>query len=179
MKRVLVVLASAWLAGCASETATLKPQDATAFFKPDFEKIYAAWSTLDSSKVAGFYAKDPKLVFFDVTPLEYTGWQEYEQGFKQVSADWKSAQVTVEPDFHATQLGNIAWATYTLDLVIQPRSGDVIKQQARGTDVLEKRGEQWLIVHEHVSVPMAEEQPKTKGHKAKGSLHAKAKKKRR
>lgn len=179
MRRLLVVLASVWLAGCASDTDTLKPKDATAFFKPDFEKIYAAWSTLDASKVAVFYAKEPKLVFFDITPLKYNGWQEYEDGFKRVAADWKSGQVTVAPDFHATQLGNVAWATYTLDLVIQPKTGDVIKQQARGTDVLEKRGEQWLIVHEHVSVVMAQDQPKVKAHKAKAPAHAKAKKKRR
>lgn len=179
MKRLLVVLASAWLAGCASDTGALKPQDATAFFKADFDKVYAAWSTLDGSKAAVFYAKDPKIVFFDVAPLKYIGWQAYEDGFKQVSADWKTAEATVGSDFHASQLGNIAWATYTLDLVIQHKNGEVEKMQARGTDVLEKRGEQWLIVHEHVSVPMAQEQPKAKPHKAKAAAHAKAKKHKR
>ena len=179
MKKLLVVLASAWLAGCAGDQTAMKPQDATAFFKPDFDKIYAAWSTLDPSKAASFYAKDPNLAFFDVSPLKYKGWQEYENGFKQAAADWKSMQVTLDPDFHATQLGNIAWATYTLDFVIQPKTGDVIRAQARGTDVLEKRGDQWLIVHEHISVPMMQEQPKVKAHKAKAATHQKSKKRRR
>ena len=179
MKKVLLVLASAWLAGCGSETVPPKPQDATAFFKPDFEKVYAAWSTLDTSKVAVYYAKDPKLVFFDVTPLQYNGWQEYEQGVKKASADWKSAQATLQPDFRAMQLGNVAWATYTVSMVIEHKNGEVEKLRARGTDVLEKRGDQWLIVHEHLSAPLAVEQPKAKAHKGKAATHAKTRKKRR
>ena len=179
MKKLLVVLASAWLAGCAGDQNAGKPQDATAFFKPDFDKLCAAWSTLDTSKVASFYAKDANLVFFDVAPLQYKGWQDYEDGFKHVSADWKSAQLTLGPDFHATELGTIAWATYTVDFIVQPKTGDVMKMQARGTDILEKRGERWLIIHEHVSVPMAQEQPKVKAHKAKVATHPKAKKRRK
>lgn len=178
MKKLLVVLASAWLAGCAGEQNAGKPQDATAIFKPHFEKVYAAWATLDPSKPALYYAKDSNLAFFDVAPLKYRGWQEYQEGFGKLSADWKSAQVTLDPDFHATQSGDIAWATYTLELDVQLKSGDSMKSQARGTDVLEKRGEKWLIVHEHVSVPKAESQPKAKAHKAKGA-HPKARKKRK
>ncbi len=179
MRQLLVVLASAWLAGCASETGTLKPQDATAFFKPDFEKLSAAWSTLDPSKAAPFYAKDPKLPFFDIAPLKYTGWQEYQEGVAKVAAGLKSIQLTIEPDFQATQLGNVAWASYTLTLVTQTKTGDVMKRQARGTDVLEKRGEQWLIVHEHVSVPMTQDQPSVTAHKAKAAVHARTRKRRR
>ena len=179
MKKLLVALACVWLAGCGEDQNAGKPQDATAFFKPDFDKLCTAWSTLDSSKPASFYAKDANLVFFDVAPLQYKGWQEYEDGFKRVSADWKSAEVTLGPDFRATQLGNIAWATYTFDLVVQPKTGDVMKMQARGTDILQKRGERWLIIHEHASVPMAQEQPKVKAHKAKATTHQKAKKRRK
>jgi ketosteroid isomerase-like protein len=175
MKKILIVLATAWLAGCGDSDAG-KTKDATAFFKPHFEKVYSAWSTLDASKPSMFYAKDPGLAFFDISPLKYRGWQEYEDGSKKTFANWKSIQLTVGPDFHATQAGNIAWATYTLDFAIAPQTGDVIKAQARGTDILEKRGEEWLIIHEHVSVPMADQQP-TVAKKAKAAPHHKAKKK--
>lgn len=178
MKKLLVVLASAWLAGCAGEPSAGKPQDATAVFKPYFEKVYAAWSTLDPSKPALYYAKESNLAFFDIAPLKYRGWQEYQEGIGKVSADWKSAQLTLDPDFHATQLGDIAWATYTFELDVQLKAGGSRKMQARGTDVLEKRGEKWMIVHEHVSVPLAQDQPKAKAHKAKGA-HQKSKKRRK
>jgi ketosteroid isomerase-like protein len=174
MKRILIVLATAWLAGCGSDAG--KPKDATAFFRPHMEKVYSAWSTLDASKPAMFYAKDADLAFFDITPLKYKGWQDYQDGFQKIAAGYKSIDITVAPDFHATQAGDIAWVTYTLDLVMQPTTGDAVKVEARGTDILEKRGEEWMIVHEHVSVPMAQEQPKEPQHKAKATAHHKAKK---
>lgn len=174
MKRILIVLATAWLAGCGSDAN--KPKDATAFFRPHMEKVYSAWSTLDASKPAMFYAKDADLAFFDVTPLKYKGWQDYQDGFQKIAGGYKSIDITVAPDFHATQAGDVAWVTYTLDLVMQPTTGDAVKVQARGTDILEKRGEEWMIVHEHVSVPMAQEQPKEPQHKAKATTHHKAKK---
>jgi ketosteroid isomerase-like protein len=176
MKKILIVLATAWLAGCGDSDAG-KPKDATAFFRPQFDKVSSAWSTLDPSKPSMFYAKDANLTFFDISPLKYQGWQEYADGFKKVTANWKSLQLTVAPDFHATQAGNIAWATYTLDFVITPQTGDPVKGQARATDILEKRGEEWLIIHEHVSVPMADEQP-APAKKAKAAPHHKGKKKR-
>jgi ketosteroid isomerase-like protein len=174
MKKILIVLATAWLAGCGDSDAG-KPKDATAFFRPHFEKVYSAWSTLDASKPSMFYAKDPGLAFFDISPLKYRGWQEYEDGFKKVAANYKSIQITVGPDFHATQAGNIAWVTYTLDLVMSPQTGNAVNVQARGTDILEKRGEEWTIIHEHVSVPMADEQP-APAKKAKATPHHKGKK---
>jgi ketosteroid isomerase-like protein len=123
-----------------------------------------------------FYAKDAGLAFFDVMPLKYRGWQDYQDGFQKIAAGYRSLDITVAPDFHATQAGDVAWVTYTLDLVMQPTTGDAVKVEARGTDILEKRGEEWMIVHEHVSVPMAQEQPKEPTHKAKAVTHHKAKK---
>jgi ketosteroid isomerase-like protein len=178
MKKILIVLATAWLAGCGDSDAG-KPKDATAFFRPHIEKVYSAWSTLDASKPSMFYAKEPNLTFFGVSALKYKGWQEYEDGFRKTAAGWRSIQITVAPDLHASQLGDVAWVSYTLDYVLQPLSGDIVKAQARGTDVLEKRGEQWLIVHEHISAPMAQEQPNVKAQKAKATPHHKARKKRR
>jgi len=176
MKKLLVVLACVWLAGCAGDQPPGKPQDATAFFKSDFDKLMAAWSTLDPSKAAPFYAKDPNLTFFDVAPLAYKGWQEYEDGVRKSAADYESAQWAIEPDFRANQLGNIAWVSFTATYTLTPKSGAAMKGTARFTDVLEKRGEKWLIVHEHVSVPMAQAQHKAvKAHKAKAATHAKAK----
>ena len=174
MKKILIVLATAWLAGCGDSDAG-KPKDATPFFRSHFEKVYSAWSTLDPSKPAMFYAKDAGLTFFDIAPLKYRGWQEYEAGFRKMASDWKSGTVTLGPDFHATQAGDVAWVTSTLDFVILPKTGEVMRMQARGTDILEKRGEEWMIIHEHVSVPMAGEQPKEPPHKAKAIPRHKAK----
>ncbi len=119
------------------------------------EKVCAAWATLDASKPARYYAKDPDLVFFDVAPpLKYKGWQEYEDGFRKTATEWKSLKLSLGPDFKAYKSGNFAWLTYTLDFEIEPKDGAPMKAQARGTDILEKRGNEWLIIHEHVSAPI-------------------------
>src|SRR5690349_18258952 len=50
------------------------------------QKIWDAWSTLDPANAAPYYSKDPQNVFYDLTPMKYTGWAAYEQGVKAVLA---------------------------------------------------------------------------------------------
>ncbi|HWR49868.1 MAG TPA: nuclear transport factor 2 family protein [Bryobacteraceae bacterium] len=152
MKLLAVVVCSAMLGAYGSRAAQL--EDATAEIKPLMEKVNAAWMTLDPSKAAPYYAKDAGLAFFDIAPLKYAGWREYQEGSEKVFSDWKSIKLTMGPDFKAYKNGNFAWATYTMAFEIEPKSGDTMKATARGTDVFEKRGGQWIIVHEHVSAPM-------------------------
>src|SRR5712691_7816443 len=40
-------------------------------------RYYAAWNTLNPDIAAPLYAKDPGLVFYDIAPLKYKGWEEY------------------------------------------------------------------------------------------------------
>lgn len=120
------------------------------------ERVYAAWSTFDPANAAPFYAKEANLVFFDVAPMKYQGWQAYEDGFKQVARDWQSGKVSLGPDFTASRRGDTAWVTYTAHLDLTLKNGQKMTPDVRGTDVLERRGSDWLIVHEHVSVPMPE-----------------------
>lgn len=151
------------LTGCATDTntpkkeeASVQPQDVTAEFRTLSDKMTAAWSTLDPSNAAPYYAKDPDLAFFDATPLKYKGWQEYADGFSKAVADWKSMTITINPDFRATREGNVVWATCTAHFEMTPKKGAAKSLDARMTEIWEKRGDTWLSVHEHVSVPMPE-----------------------
>jgi ketosteroid isomerase-like protein len=159
--RLLTVVALACLlAGCSTPpTAAPQTEDAAAQFRPIVDNMIAAWAALDVDKAGGYYAKDPGLLFFDVAPLKYSGWQEYAEGFKKAVSEWKTLKLTVGPDFTAWKQGNVAWAAYTLAFEIEPKTGEVMKSEGRCTDVFEKRGDQWLIVHEHVSAPMPEAPP--------------------
>ncbi|MBI5280717.1 MAG: nuclear transport factor 2 family protein [Candidatus Solibacter usitatus] len=157
MRFLPVVLFAAVLAGCGDAPKT---ENAAADLKPHMQKVYAAWSTLDAAKPAPFYAKDAGLVFFDLAPFSYKGWSAYEEGFRKAAAEWKAIKIELGPDFQASRRGDVAWVIYTLNFDIAPKSGEHMKGSARGTDVLEKRGDNWLIVHEHVSVPMMEPEKK-------------------
>jgi ketosteroid isomerase-like protein len=155
MKKCFAAAACALLlAGCGSEP--VKTVDATADIKPVVEKMLAAWETLDPAKAAPFYAKDAGLAFFDIAPLKYSGWSEYEAGTKKMLAEFKSLKFTLSPDFKAYKNGSVAWATYTYDSVTAMKSGETVGKQGRVTDLLELRGNAWLIVHEHVSEPLAQ-----------------------
>jgi ketosteroid isomerase-like protein len=46
--------------------------------------------------------------------------------------------------------GNVAWASFRYELIADTPQGHV-EVEGRGTAVLEKRGERWLVVHTHTS----------------------------
>ncbi|MCX6630256.1 MAG: hypothetical protein NTW28_21770, partial [Candidatus Solibacter sp.] len=99
MKRTLVVLAAALMAGCGADV--VKTADATAEIKPVVEKSLAAWMTLDVTKVAPFYAKEATLAFYDVSPLKSVGWEAYAAESKKFFETTKSLKVKLNPDFKA------------------------------------------------------------------------------
>lgn len=134
-------------------------EDASTELRPHIEKVLAAWSSLDTAKVAPYYAKEADLMFFDVSPFQYKGWAAYEEGFRKTSAEWQSASITVGPEFKATRHGNLAWAVYTFNFSGTLKNGTKMDGPARATEILEKRGNDWVIVHEHVSMPMPEAPP--------------------
>src|SRR3974390_465552 len=59
------------------------------------QKIWDGWATLDPSNTAKFYASGPH-VYFDIAPLKYNSWDEYEKGVRGVVAGYKSAKFTVD-----------------------------------------------------------------------------------
>jgi len=75
--------------------------------KAALQKIWDGWSTLDPANTAKFYATGPH-TFFDIAPLKYNSWDEYDKGVKGVLAGYKSAKFTVNDDaaIHSRSAGN-------------------------------------------------------------------------
>jgi ketosteroid isomerase-like protein len=57
-------------------------------------------------------------------------------------------------DMNVTRDGKMAFATYIVHLTGKRKDGNAMDVTMRITDVLRKADEKWLIVHEHVSVPV-------------------------
>jgi hemoglobin len=123
-------------------------------FKALMRKELDAWETLDYANAAPFYAKDADNVFFDLSPLKYTGWKEYAEGVKKENPDLASVKFTMGPDVRTHQQGNLAWATATLHFELVSKDEATKSLDGRWTLVWEKRGGAWLVVHEHVSAPL-------------------------
>ena len=122
--------------------------------KAHLQKIWDAWSTLDPANPAPFYAQGPH-VFFDIAPLKYGSWDEYQKGVVAVLADFKTAKMTVNDDAEIHPAGSIVWATATVKEDAIMKSGKREMGNFRWTVVFEKQSGKWLIVHEHISVPMS------------------------
>src|SRR5437660_12729301 len=58
------------------------------------QKVWDGWSTLDVSKVSELYASGAR-VFFDITPLKYASWDEYQKGVVNALADLQKATFAV------------------------------------------------------------------------------------
>jgi ketosteroid isomerase-like protein len=128
-------------------------------FHPLMTQIWEAWSTLNPDNAARFYSKDAERTFFDLAPLKYTGWTEYAAGVKKVFADYSSAKFVLTGTSHVAQRPTIAWATATGHGVMNKKTGAKEELDFRWTVLWEKSGDDWLIIHEHVSTPMAAARP--------------------
>lgn len=127
--------------------------DAT--FRKLTDSFCSAWSTGNAANAAKFYAKDDGLIFYDVAPFSYHGWKEYEPGVKKAFFDdVVSVSLTAGKDLKVTRRGNVAWTTVPMHLTAKMKDGKTIDEQARYTGIWEKRGKTWLLVHDHLSVPM-------------------------
>jgi len=123
-------------------------------FKALIDRYSSAWSSLDPNNAAPLYAKDADLVFYDIAPLKYSGWAEYDQGVRKVLGGFETLKLTPNNDLKVTRRGNIAWTTVTHHLSAKLKGGGPMESDVRQTVIWEKRNGKWLIVHEHFSAPM-------------------------
>lgn len=117
------------------------------------QKIWDGWSTLNPDNTAQFYAKGPH-TFFDIAPLKYNSWDEYESGVRKVLAGYKSGTCTVNDDAQVHAAGEYAWGSATVKYELVEASGKRDLGNFRWTVIWAKQDGQWLIVHEHVSEPV-------------------------
>ncbi len=158
LKRVLAVSLCllVFALTCSAQTKKSSMKKAGASPAPDkayLQKIWDGWSTLEPANVAGFYAKGPH-VFFDIAPLKYDSWDEYEKGAKGVLAGYKSAKFTVNDDLAIHPHGDLVWVTATVKDEMTTKAGKVEMGNFRWTGIFENEDGKWVIVHEHISAPL-------------------------
>jgi ketosteroid isomerase-like protein len=129
--------------------------DAT--FRRLIEDYCAAWSSGNAEAPARFYAKDNGLVFYDLAPFAYHGWKEYHDGVqRELFANMASGSLLPGRDLKVTRRGTLAWTTVSMHFSEKTRDGKTMETQVRYTGIWEKRGTNWLLVHEHLSTPMGD-----------------------
>ncbi len=158
MLRLLLTVSICLLAlalSAPAQTRKSATKKAPAGAVPDaalMQKIWDGWATLDPANVAQYYASGPH-VFFDIAPLKYNSWGEYEKTVKGVLAGYKSAKFTVDsPEVHPH--GDLVWASAIIKNEMTTKAGKVEMGAFRWTVIWSNEDGKWLIVHEHVSAPL-------------------------
>jgi ketosteroid isomerase-like protein len=146
----LTLASSAQVKKSAAKKAPAGPAPDKAYL----QKIWDGWATLDPANAAKYYAAGPR-TFFDIAPLKYGSWDEYEKGAKGVLAGYKSARFTVNDDADIHSQGDLVWATATVKEEMTTKADKVEMGNFRWTVIFENEQGKWLIVHEHVSAPIS------------------------
>jgi ketosteroid isomerase-like protein len=115
----------------------------------------AAFRAKDVNTIMSMYVHSKDLTAFDVAPpLRYIGWDAYKKDYQQFFASFagpiddriQSLKIVVD--------GSMAYSEDTERISGTLTTGHKAAMIVRATDVYRKIGGKWLIVHEHVSVPV-------------------------
>jgi ketosteroid isomerase-like protein len=118
------------------------------------QKVWDGWAALDPAAQKQFYAQGPH-VFFDIAPLKYSSWDDYQSGVTKELEDYKAARFTLDDDAQIHKSGDAYWVTATVAYDMTHKGGKRDMGKFRWTAIFEKIDGKWLIVHEHVSEPVA------------------------
>lgn len=125
-------------------------------FKKLIADYYSAWNTMKAANATPLYAQDADLIFYDIAPLKYNGWPEYRDGAQKYFFDTSTtAKLIPNDDLKVTRKGDVVWTTLTFHLSAAMKDGSKVELDGRQTSIWEKRSGKWLIVHDHISVPLA------------------------
>ena len=149
MLPLIALVAFAVSQPCAAQTQSA-PVD-----KPYLQKILDTWSSFDVQKVGQYYVQGPGHLFFDITPLEYNGWDEYKAGVQTVLKQYSTFRFTINDDLQIHPSRQVTWVDGTLNVDATTAQGAKQPLVLRWTAIFEKVNGKWVIAHEHVSVPLA------------------------
>lgn len=162
---VCVLMLSLVLAGPAAAQKKKKKDDTPppvpAAPMPDEQKIdfvigqmLGAWQVGDTTMMHKFYAEDVSVVAGTWTPPA-VGWTNYLAAYQMQRA--RLQQVRMDRSntlIRVAQSGQTAWACYQWEFTGLV-DGAPSAAEGQTTLVFEKRGEDWVIVHNHTSIVQA------------------------
>jgi ketosteroid isomerase-like protein len=95
------------------------------------------------------------LFVFDVAPpRQHEGWQAYKKDWQDLFAAFPGPTAFSITDLSITVVGSVAYSHSIQASKFTGKDGSKVRLVVRVTDVYRKLKGQWLIVQEHVSVPV-------------------------
>ncbi|MGB7264398.1 MAG: nuclear transport factor 2 family protein [Terracidiphilus sp.] len=124
-------------------------------------KFAMAFVAKDVDAIMKFYAPGDQLLVFDlITPRQYAGWDAYKKDWQDTFALMKDTPEFDTQDLGITTDGKLAWSHSIQHAKWTGTDGAPFEMTVRVTDCYKKIDGKWLIVLEHVSVPIDMTGPK-------------------
>jgi ketosteroid isomerase-like protein len=154
-KRFLITLLCGFALSLSSLAAS-KPKNSSSSRAPDkayLQKLLDGWSAGNVANMAQYYDQGDD-TFFDIAPLKYSNWAEYQKGVTEVLKAYQSLKLTLNDDTQVHSEGNLTWSTTTVKEDAVTSAGKHEMATLRWTLIFEKQAGKWMIVHEHMSEPL-------------------------
>jgi uncharacterized protein (TIGR02246 family) len=160
-RALLCAALAAGLAGCASAPAPAPVVDTStadqAAIRALEDKFAAAFNAKDSNAIMALYSSSDDLVVFDVVPpRQYTGWAAYKKDWDDTFAAYPGPLVFQLNDLAVTVGSDVAYSHSIQSVTMTDKKGKKVNMTVRVTDGYKKVNGQWVIAHEHVSIPVDE-----------------------
>jgi uncharacterized protein (TIGR02246 family) len=119
------------------------------------EKAFtAAFNAKDVDKIMAVYAKKGLFVFDVTPPRQHVGWDDYKKDWTDFLGSTAGPVSFDISDLKVEVVGPVAYGHSIQDVKSTAKDGSKVELVVRVTDVYRKLGGKWLIVQEHVSVPV-------------------------
>lgn len=109
----------------------------------------------DVNAIMQCYAQGAGLFVFDLTPpRQHVGWFDYKKDWQGLFAAYPGPVTFSISDLNITVVGTVAYSHSIQQGQMTRKDGTKLDLVARVTDVYRNMSGRWLIVEEHVSVPV-------------------------
>ena len=119
------------------------------------ERFVAAFKAKDVDAIMKVYAPDQTMVVFDVIPpRQYVGAASYRKDWEKFFGSFDGPLTVELTDLDGVADRNLAYSHSIQRVAGTDKQGKKLDLTVRVTDVYKKVRGRWLIIHEHVSVPV-------------------------
>jgi len=153
----IVSLVLLWLATPATaQTKAAKPSGGgdKARIEALYQAYVQAFKAKDVNGIMANYAPEELFVFDVIPPREYPSWDAYKKDFEGLFGAMPGPIDNTISDLNITVVGPVAYTRNIQTGYFTGKDGARLNWAVRVTDVLRKIKGKWLIVQEHISVPV-------------------------
>lgn len=134
---------------------TVPASDDEAAIRALEDKFAAAFNAGDVDAMMKNYIQDKSLVVFDIVPpRQHSGADAYRKAWVGFFTHFKSGPKIEITDLAITADGNLGFSHSIQQVTGTDMKGNSVDRTVRVTDGYRKIGGKWLIVLEHISVPV-------------------------